>query len=128
MDEIPENFCIPNVVPVSKCKNSLPAPPGTNVISTQNSIGFDSVTLTVRSWVQLRKAEKDGVIQFSVVINEGKRKTLELLLALRNAIHEQQPNMDQPYITRLIFDAKHESVLLRKKNENGNHDVVGGCC
>ena len=72
------------------------------------------------------KTEEDkGQIIFEVIRNDGDISKLKLLTDLKNIIAKQLPKMPKEYIVRLVFDKKHESMIIRKKNVE---KVIGGVC
>lgn len=76
----------------------------------------------------MTQEEQNKNVKFEVVRNDGKRESLLLLLGLKNVFVKQLPNMPRPYVSRLVFDRKHESLALLKKNAKGDYIVMGGCC
>lgn len=127
-EEPPASFHIPPICNVPKCKKPRPAPPGARVQPTEDILGFDSQHSYIKRWVRMSAEEKKGSVKFSVVQNNGKRENLLLLLGIKNVFVKQLPNMPRPYVSRLVFDKKHESLALLKKNPNGEYVVMGGCC
>jgi hypothetical protein len=67
--------------------------------------------------------EESGVLQFRVVRNDGLRHNMIWLMQAKNLFSTQLPKMPREYITRLVFDRKHRSLLALK-----NGRVVGGIC
>lgn len=121
-------YNIPPIVPVPKCKRPRPAPPGARVHPTEEILGWDSQHAYIQRWVRMTQEEKKKNVKFQVVRNDGKRDNLLLLLGLKNVFVKQLPNMPRPYVSRLVFDRKHESLALLKKNGKGDYTVMGGCC
>jgi histone acetyltransferase len=81
-----------------------------------------------------RKEEQNKVISFRVIGNSSgllpvpkqevdRRQHIVWLIELRSVFSRQLPRMPQEYITRLVFDTKHRSLVLIKDNH-----VVGGIC
>jgi len=71
--------------------------------------------------------ERAGGIGFAVVGNclgnrVGKR-TMLWLIGLQNVFSHQLPRMPKEYITRLVFDHKHRTLVLVKDNQ-----PIGGIC
>nr|CAG8437272.1 8756_t:CDS:1 [Entrophospora candida]CAG8438637.1 3844_t:CDS:1 [Entrophospora candida] len=68
--------------------------------------------------------EKNGStdIKIKFINNDGKKDSLILLNSLKNLIKTQLPNMPAEYITRLVLDKNHSSLIIVKR---GSH-VVGG--
>lgn len=72
------------------------------------------------------KTEEDkGQIDFHVIKNDGNLRNLKLLTDLKNIIAKQLPKMPKEYIVRLVFDKKHESMIIMKNNVE---KVIGGVC
>lgn len=72
----------------------------------------------------INKEEVIGKIDFKVVSNDGQDENLILLTHLKNIISKQLPKMPKEYIVRLVFDRKHESMVIRKDKKK----VIGGVC
>lgn len=83
----------------------------------ETGIGFSKRDLNVQ------KEEKTGEVYFKVVTNDGVDESLILLTCLKNIISKQLPKMPKEYIVRLVFDKKHESMVLMKGKK-----VIGGVC
>lgn len=115
------------IVPVPPCKKPRPPPPGARVHPTDDILGWDSQHAYIQRWVRMTKEERNRNVKFQVVRNDAKRESLLLLLGLKNVFVKQLPNMPRPYVSRLVFDRKHESLALLKRNEN-DYTVMGGCC
>lgn len=113
---------------VPKCKKPRPAPAGARVHPTEDILGWDSQHNYIERWVRMTQEEQNGNVKFDVVKNDGKRESLLMLLGLKNVFVKQLPNMPRPYVSRLVFDRKHESLALMKKNQKGDFIVMGGCC
>lgn len=59
---------------------------------------------------------------FQLINNDHTRPSLRLLLELKCVISRQLPLMPRVYITRLLFDGKHESLLAFSPSG----EIVGG--
>ncbi|EFJ53092.1 histone acetyltransferase [Volvox carteri f. nagariensis] len=70
----------------------------------------------------LVKREQDGDIAFRYVLNNDDPQNLIFLVGLKNIFSKQLPNMPKEYIVRLVFDRRHRSVALLKRNGT----VIGG--
>lgn len=67
--------------------------------------------------------EKQGVLTSRIITNDDSPENLILLIHVRNIFCKQLPKMPKEYISRLVLDKHHQSLLLIK------HDtVVGGIC
>lgn len=62
-----------------------------------------------------------NVLSWNVIINDGTKEIMKLLVDLKNIIAGQLQNMPKDYITRLIMDSKHFSLVGMKYNR-----IVGG--
>lgn len=115
------------IVPVPSCKKPRPPPSGARIHPTEDILGWDSQHAYIQRWVRMTKEERNRNVRFQVVRNDLKRESLLLLLGLKNVFVKQLPNMPRPYVSRLVFDRKHESLALLKRN-GGEYTVMGGCC
>lgn len=75
----------------------------------------------------MSQEERIRNVKFEVVRNDSEPESLLLLLGLKNVFVKQLPNMPRPYVSRLVFDKKHESLALLKE-VNNDYTVMGGCC
>lgn len=97
--------------------------------TTEEILGWDSQHPYIQRWVRMSLEERKGSVRFQVVKNDGKRESLEHVLGLKNVFVKQLPNMPRPYVSRLVFDRKHESLaLLKRDDKTGKYTVMGGCC
>ena len=71
--------------------------------------------------------EQKGGISFHVIGNslthKVSKKTMLWLIGLQNVFSHQLPRMPKEYITRLVFDHKHKTLVLVKDNQ-----PIGGIC
>ena len=72
---------------------------------------------------QAKMEELQGVLTSVVINNDDTPEMMILLITIRNVFVEMLPNMPKEYITRLVLDKNHRSLLLIKHNV-----VVGGVC
>ena len=84
----------------------------------ETGIGFSKRNLNVQ------KEEEQGDVRFKVITNDDTNDNLIYLTHLKNIISKQLPKMPKEYIVRLVFDKKHESMILIKDKNR----VVGGVC
>mmetsp|Transcript_12959 Transcript_12959/g.37611 ORF Transcript_12959/g.37611 Transcript_12959/m.37611 type:complete len:561 (-) Transcript_12959:1058-2740(-) len=70
----------------------------------------------------LIKQEAEGEIAFKYVENDGSDQNMIYLTGLKNIFSKQLPNMPKEYICRLVFDRRHRSTALVKRNGA----VIGG--
>ena len=68
------------------------------------------------------REEREGLIQFKVVTNDGHPESMISLTGLKNIFQKQLPKMPKEYIARLVYDRKHISMAIVKPNLH----VVGG--
>ena len=74
----------------------------------------------------LKELESDGKIYFRHLINDGTPEALIALTAAKNVIQKQLPKMPKEYITRLVYDCKHQSLILcRRSDFGGGANVIG---
>ncbi|KAL8280827.1 hypothetical protein RQP46_006831 [Phenoliferia psychrophenolica] len=66
--------------------------------------------------------ERNGIIKFMVVTNDGDPVSLIILTGLKNIFQKQLPKMPKEYIARLVFDRNHYSMAIVKRG----WEVVGG--
>lgn len=62
--------------------------------------------------------EEKGYLEFKVISNDGSTENLKLLTDLKNIISKQLPKMPKEYIVRLVFDKKHESMVILKSKKS----------
>jgi histone acetyltransferase len=62
----------------------------------------------------VKQEEDKGNLEFIVIRNDGQTNSLKLLTDLKNIISRQLPKMPKEYIVRLVFDKKHESMIILK--------------
>jgi len=62
----------------------------------------------------VKQEEDKGYLEFKVIKNDGTAENLKLLTDLKNIISKQLPKMPKEYIVRLVFDKKHESMVIIK--------------
>lgn len=61
-----------------------------------------------------RQEEKAGIIKFKVIHNDGTKENFILITALKNIFQKQLPKMPKEYVTRLIYDENHYSLMIIK--------------
>ena len=76
--------------------------------------------------VGAKDEEDKGIIDFKVYKNDGTLEAMRALIDLKNIIAKQLPKMPKEYITRLIMDRNHESMLILKKTAANPNKVFGG--
>eukprot|EP01083_Nonionella_stella_P183958 666238_1 len=70
-----------------------------------------------------RHREEAGALQFKLIYNDAREASWTKLVDLKEIFHECLPQMPTPYITRILFDKKHRSMIALMENE-----VFGGVC
>lgn len=60
----------------------------------------------------VKNQEEKGIVDFIVIKNDGNLDNLKLLTDLKNIIAKQLPKMPKEYIVRLVFDRRHESMII----------------
>ncbi len=85
----------------------------------ETGLGFSQRDKNVKS------QEDQGYLEFKVVKNDGSMTNLKHLTDLKNIIAKQLPKMPKEYIVRLVFDRKHEAMIICKSD---TEKVVGGVC
>jgi histone acetyltransferase len=68
-----------------------------------------------------RLEEQQGLLHFTTINNDGSDENLLKLVDLKNIIAKQLPNMPKIYITRLVLDRTHYSLIGIK-----NGRLIGG--
>nr|UXY87330.1 HAT [Cryptomonas sp.] len=79
----------------------------------------------LRWWIALEEERKRKNI-FRILSNTGCIKDAEILLNVKRLFSKQLPNMPKSYITRLIFDVKHRTVVLQQYIKK-KIQIIGGC-
>lgn len=60
--------------------------------------------------------ERSGEIDAYYVTNDGKPESGKILIGLKNIFSKCLPNMPKTYISRLVFDRRHRSVVIKRRN------------
>nr|WEU54103.1 GCN5 [Neoporphyra haitanensis] len=137
VDACRDVFYLQPLPPVLPSKRPRPPPPGAWTQPTRDILGADSQHPYVQRWVRMTQMEARGEVKFRVVVNDGSRAALVNLLGLKNVFIKQLPNMPRAYVTRLVFDRKHESLAVMKQGSSASgigfeaadgDTVMGGCC
>lgn len=77
----------------------------TNLVC-ETGLGFSQRDKNVKT------QEEKGIVDFIVIKNDGNLDNLKLLTDLKNIIAKQLPKMPKEYIVRLVFDRRHESMII----------------
>ena len=67
---------------------------------------------------------EQGKIKFVHCTNDGTESSAILLTGLKNIFQRQLPNMPREYISKVVYDRSHNSMILLKNDDT----VVGGIC
>lgn len=59
----------------------------------------------------------EKTITFETIKNNGKPAVMKNLIDLKNIFAKQLPKMPKEYIVRLVFDFKHESIVLKDQKD-----------
>jgi len=75
----------------------------------------------------LRTMVKNKEVEIRVVsmLDADPKEASRTLLELRGLFQKQLPKMPKDYVTRLVFDLKHKSMVIFSKKED---KIVGGIC
>lgn len=103
--------------PAKKTKAST-SPPDETTSPTKSTSGI----ITSFPEKPAAKEEREGIIEFRVVNNDGERESTIILTGLKNIFQKQLPKMPKDYIARLVYDRTHLSMAIVKKPL----EVVGG--
>ncbi|KAL7549527.1 hypothetical protein ACHAWF_012797 [Thalassiosira exigua] len=70
-------------------------------------------------------------IKHAIVENDGRQRSMILLVGLKSLFARQLPKMPKEYIARLVFDRRHKSLALLSDDpdkKNSDEEIVGGIC
>ena len=73
--------------------------------------------------MEIEKEEIKDIVDYETIKNDGKIETMKKLIDIKNIFARQLPKMPKEYIIRLIFDKKHECIVIKY-----NGKVFGGVC
>lgn len=76
---------------------------------------------------KLKAEEASGNINCRVITNDGKPENYVLLTALKNIFQKQLPKMPREYITRLIYDRNHKSLLILRPATGEEQKKLAKC-
>ncbi len=69
------------------------------------------------------KSKRNIDTHLKCIHNNGTRPSLKMLLCFKQIIAKQLPNMPKGYISKVVFDGRHESMVIE-----GEGRVIGGAC
>lgn len=101
------------------------------MIKTQNygkkSINFDTAFCTgILDWHNdERLTHSDHEAFYMCVHNDKSRHSLYDLIKMKSIISKQLPRMPKDYVCRLLFDPRHECLLVK---DIMTTQVIGGIC
>jgi len=72
----------------------------------------------------VRTEEQQGIVEFRIIRNDKDPNHMKMLIDLKNIIARQLPKMPKEYIVKLIFDRKHEAMVIVKNDSK----IIGGIC
>ena len=61
--------------------------------------------------------------QFKLIRNDENPTTLKKLADYKNLVSKQLPRMPRTYITKIVFDGCHESLVVLREDR-----IIGGAC
>ncbi|KAK5665896.1 histone acetyltransferase [Batrachochytrium dendrobatidis] len=61
------------------------------------------------------QTEREGLVSFRVVKNDGTDESMILLTGLKNIYQRQLPNMPREYISRLVYDRNHHHMAVVRR-------------
>ncbi|CAD6186330.1 unnamed protein product [Caenorhabditis auriculariae] len=97
-----------------------------NEMETSDTV--DSIAVDVERSRAAVREEHNGLIQFRIIGNDldpfQEREKLAYLVQLQTLFSVQLPKMPKEYITRLVFDDRHQNMVIVKKDKG----VIGGIC
>lgn len=68
-----------------------------------------------------KQEEKDGILEFKVVQNDGDPENMKAMVYLKDIFSKQLPKMPTEYISRLVLDRRHQAVAMVKQGT-----IIGG--
>ena len=85
--------------------------------SGRTASGADGLVTTYCSREKMHlDRERSGEVDAYYVTNDGKPESGQTLIGLKNIFSKCLPNMPKTYISRLVFDRRHRSVVIKRKN------------
>jgi len=72
----------------------------------------------------VKTEEQQGIVEFRIITNDKDPQHMRMLIDLKNIIARQLPKMPKEYIVKLIFDRKHEAMVIVKNDTK----IIGGIC
>lgn len=73
-----------------------------------------------RELQQIEKDERDRIVTYQVVTNDGTDESLTQLVHSKCLFGRQLPKMPKEYIVRLVFDRRHFTLVMKKKETVGS--------
>lgn len=75
--------------------------------------------------IKAKELEVQKEIRYELVKNDGVFESMRGLIDLKNIFSKQLPKMPKEYICRLVFDRRHESLVIKRCD---NKKIIGGIC
>ncbi|EGT51634.1 CBN-PCAF-1 protein [Caenorhabditis brenneri] len=99
-----------------------------DAVEPKTKVEFEALNTEVSRGLSALREEESGLIEFRVIGNDLdpflKHEQLAQLVELQNLFGAQLPKMPKDYLTRLIFDSRHQNMVILKRDVG----VIGGIC
>lgn len=99
-----------------------------DALEPKTKVEFESLNTEVSRGLSALREEESGLIEFRVIGNDLdpflNQEPLAQLVELQNLFGAQLPKMPKDYVTRLIFDSRHQNMVILKRDVG----VIGGIC
>ncbi|CAI2304560.1 unnamed protein product [Caenorhabditis sp. 36 PRJEB53466] len=99
-----------------------------DAMEMKTKIEFEALNTEVSRGMSALQEEESGLIEFRVIGNDldpfQHHEQLAQLVELQILFGVQLPKMPKDYVTRLIFDSRHQNMVILKKDVG----VIGGIC
>lgn len=99
-----------------------------DAMEPKTKLEFEALNQEVIRGMSALQEEDEGLIEFRVIGNDldpfQQRTQLAQLVELQILFGVQLPKMPKDYVTRLIFDPRHQNMVILKKDVG----VIGGIC
>uniref|UniRef100_A0A1I7TKE8 N-acetyltransferase domain-containing protein n=1 Tax=Caenorhabditis tropicalis TaxID=1561998 RepID=A0A1I7TKE8_9PELO len=99
-----------------------------DAMEPKTKVEFEALNTEVSRGLCAIQEEESGLIEFRVIGNDldpfQSHEQLAHLVELQNLFGTQLPKMPKDYVTRLIFDSRHQNMVILKKEVG----VIGGIC
>lgn len=99
-----------------------------DAMEPKTKVEFEALNTEVSRGLSALQEEESGLIEFRVIGNDldpfQHHEQLVHLVELQNLFGAQLPKMPKEYVTRLIFDSRHQNMVILKRDMG----VIGGIC